>query len=213
MKVTVFGATGAIGSLTVNELLDRGHSVTAYARSLAKVPATWEGKVRIIIGELSDANAIDSAIAGTDVVISALGPSMDRKATGTPITDGTVHIIRSMKTHAVTRFIGHATPAVHDPDEKTTAITRLASFLPRTFMPNAYREVTGMYEAVANSSLRWTIVRFLAPNNSRKQERLRVGFFGKDTIGFRVSRANIAAFTAEQVDSSAFIGRAPAISN
>ena len=39
MNVTVFGATGAIGSLTVTELLDRGHTVTAYARNPAKVPS------------------------------------------------------------------------------------------------------------------------------------------------------------------------------
>ena len=33
MNVTVFGATGAIGSLTVDELLAAGHTVTAYARA------------------------------------------------------------------------------------------------------------------------------------------------------------------------------------
>ena len=35
MHVAVFGATGVIGSLTVVELLDRGHTVTAYARNRA----------------------------------------------------------------------------------------------------------------------------------------------------------------------------------
>ncbi|MFD5279108.1 NmrA family NAD(P)-binding protein [Streptomyces rubrogriseus] len=33
MNVTVFGVTGAIGSLTVTELLEGGHQVTAYARN------------------------------------------------------------------------------------------------------------------------------------------------------------------------------------
>jgi uncharacterized protein YbjT (DUF2867 family) len=33
MNVTVFGATGAIGSLTVDELLANGHTLTAYART------------------------------------------------------------------------------------------------------------------------------------------------------------------------------------
>ena len=42
MNVTVFGATGAIGSLTVNELLRGGHTVTAYARNPRKVPTAWE---------------------------------------------------------------------------------------------------------------------------------------------------------------------------
>ncbi|MFD0540807.1 NAD-dependent epimerase/dehydratase family protein [Actinomadura luteofluorescens] len=37
MTVTVFGATGAIGSLTVVELLERGYDVTAYARPEVQV--------------------------------------------------------------------------------------------------------------------------------------------------------------------------------
>ena len=57
MNVTVFGATGAIGSLTVNELLANGHTVTAYARNPTKIPAEWGDRVRIIVGELSDADA------------------------------------------------------------------------------------------------------------------------------------------------------------
>jgi uncharacterized protein YbjT (DUF2867 family) len=39
MNVTVFGATGAIGSLTVNELLANGHTVTAYARNPKQDPS------------------------------------------------------------------------------------------------------------------------------------------------------------------------------
>jgi uncharacterized protein YbjT (DUF2867 family) len=41
MNVTVFGAPGAIGSLTVNELLANGHTVTAYARNPNKIPPSW----------------------------------------------------------------------------------------------------------------------------------------------------------------------------
>ena len=69
LNVTVFGATGAIGSLTVAELLDRGPTVTAYARNTAKVPAVWGDRVRVVIGEMSDAEAIDSAVAGADAVL------------------------------------------------------------------------------------------------------------------------------------------------
>ena len=43
--------------------------------------------------------------------------------------------------------------------------------------------------------------------------KLRVGFFGTDKIGFPVSRADIAAFTAAQVDDDAYANAAPAISN
>jgi putative NADH-flavin reductase len=213
MNVTVFGATGAIGSLTVAELLDRGHTVTAYARNRAKVPSTWGDRARLVIGEMSDADAIDAAVAGADAVVSALGPSLDRKATGLPLVEGTRHILDAMTRYGVTRYIGHATPAILDPQEKPTLVTRLIGFMPRTFMRRAYDEIVGMTDLVKASDLDWTIVRFIAPKDTPKQDNLRVGFFGTDKLGFAVGRADIAAFTAEQVDDDTYIRRAPAISN
>lgn len=213
MNVTVFGATGAIGALTVSELLERGYQVTAYARNPQKIPTTWGDRVRVVIGEMSDQDAIDAAVAGADAVVSALGPSMDRKATGLPLVAGTGHILAAMKHHGVRRYIGHATPAVLDPHEKPTPVTRLIGFMPRTFMRRAYDEITGMTDQIMHSDLDWTVVRFIAPKDKPRQGRLRVGFFGTDKLGFAVSRADIAAFTAAQVDDPTYIGRAPAISN
>lgn len=212
MNVTIFGATGAIGSLTVAELLERGHAVTAYARNPAKVPDTWGDRVRVVIGEMSDAAAIDNAVQGADAVVSALGPSMDRKATGTPLVGGTANILTSMRNHGVGRYVGHATPAILDPQENPTLVTRFTSFMPRTFMRRAYDEITGMSKLVMESGLDWTIVRFIAPKDTRKKG-VRAGFFGTDKLGFAVSRADIAAFTAAQVDDDTYVGRAPAISN
>jgi uncharacterized protein YbjT (DUF2867 family) len=93
MNVTVFGATGAIGQLVVAELLAARHTVTGYVRNPAKAPATWPPHLRLIVGEITNAAAIDDAVAGADAVISALGPSMDRKASGLPLVEGTRHIV------------------------------------------------------------------------------------------------------------------------
>jgi uncharacterized protein YbjT (DUF2867 family) len=212
MNVTVFGATGAIGSLTVNELVTNGHTVTAYARNPNKIPPEWGDQVRVIIGELSDADAIDRAVQGADVVVSALGPSLDRKATGMPLIDGTRHILDAMKRHGVTRYVGHGTPSVLDPEEKPTWQTKLVGFMGRTGLPRAYNELIGMTDMIKNAGVDWTIVRFTAPNNRPKTGKLRVGFYGTDRIGFPVSRADIAAFTAQQVDEDTYLDRAPAIS-
>lgn len=213
MNVTVFGATGAIGSLTVAELLDRGHTVTAYARNRAKIPSTWGDRVRVVIGEMSDAAAIDSAVLGADAVVSALGPSTDRRATGLPLVDGTRHILDAMRRHGVTRYIGHATPSVLDPRENPTPVTRLISLMPRILVPRAYDEIRGMTDPVKTSDLDWTIVRFIRPTNGPQRGRVHAGFFGTDRPGFSVSRADIAAFTAAQVDDDTYLGRAPAISS
>lgn len=213
MNVTVFGATGAIGRLTVAELQDRGHTVTAYVRNPSKAPDAWGDSVRVVVGEMSDAGAIDAAVQGADAVVSALGPSMDRKATGTPLVAGTRNILDAARRHGVRRYIGHATPAILDPQEKPTPVTRLIRFMPRTFMPRAYEEIVGMTDPVKASNLDWTIVRFIRPTDGPRTGTVRSGFFGTDKLGFAVSRADIAAFTAAQVDDTRYVGRAPAISS
>lgn len=93
-----------------------------------------------------------------------------------------------------------------------TLITRLTSFMPRTFMPRAYEEIRGMTDPVLSSDLDWTIVRFIAPKDTAKTGKPRIGLFGTDKIGFAVSRADIAAFTAAQADDDTYHRRAPAIS-
>lgn len=213
MNITVFGATGAIGALTIEDLLAAGHTVTGYVRNRAKVPATWDGRVRVVVGEMSDAAAIDSAVAGSDVVISALGPSLDRKASGLPLVEGTGHIIEAMQHHDVTRYVGHGTPSVLDLQERPTLQTRLIGFMGRTLLPRAYQELLGMTDLVTASGLTWTIVRFTAPKDGPAKGDLRVGFYGSDRIGFAVTRADIAAFTAAQVTDDTYANRAPAISN
>jgi hypothetical protein len=70
-----------------------------------------------------------------------------------------------------------------------------------------------MIELIMNSGANWTIVRFTAPKDTPKTGKLRVGFYGIDKIGFPVSRADIAAFTAAQVDDDTYVNAAPAISN
>lgn len=213
MNVTVFGATGAIGSLTVTELLTHGHTVAAYVRNVSKVPAEWGNRVRVVTGDISNAAAIDHAVSGADAVISALGPSMDRKAAGLPLVGGTRHILAAMEQHGVTRFIGHGTPSIADAHEKKTAQTRLISFLGRTFLRRAYDELLGMTELITSSDLDWTIVRFTAPKDGEKAGKILAGFYGADKIGFPITRADIAAFTAAQINSATYLRRAPAISN
>lgn len=73
--------------------------------------------------------------------------------------------------------------------------------------------LAGMSEIVMTSGLNWTIVRFLAPKDGPARGRLRQGFYGHDRLGFGVTRAAVAAFTAAQVDDARYIGAAPAISN
>jgi uncharacterized protein YbjT (DUF2867 family) len=213
MNVTVFGATGAIGGLTVQNLLDAGHTVRAYARNPEKIPDGWGDRVDVVLGEITDTAAIDTAVAGTDAVISALGPSINRKATGLPLVEGTAHILAAMQRHNVHRYIGHATPSVLDPRDNKTLQARLVGLMGRTLLPRAYRELLGMSELIMDSGLDWTIIRFIAPTDGPAKGVAHQGFFGTDRIGWKITRADIAAFTAAQLTDSTYRRAAPAISN
>ncbi|PWE45036.1 3-beta hydroxysteroid dehydrogenase [Pseudomonas prosekii] len=68
-KIAIIGATGRAGSQLLEEALRRGHSVTAIARDTAKIGAR-AGVVSKNVDAL-DAEALQAAIAGHDVVISA----------------------------------------------------------------------------------------------------------------------------------------------
>ncbi|MFC7529325.1 NAD(P)-dependent oxidoreductase [Actinoplanes sp. GCM10030250] len=213
MNVTVFGATGAIGQLVVADLLASGHAVTAYARNAGKIPASWPDAVRVIVGEITNAAAIDTAVAGADAVIAALGPSMDKKATGLPLVEGTKLIIEAMQRRGVKRFIGNGTPSVIDKRDKPTLQQKFVGFMGRTMLPRAYQELLGMSDLIVNSGINWTIVRFIAPKDGPAKGVKRHGFFGTDKIGMAVTRADIAAFTAAQLTDIRYRNAAPAISN
>jgi len=47
---------------------------------------------------------------------------------------------------------------------------------------------------IMRSDRTWTITRFLAPRDGAAKQRLRSGFFGTDTIGWTITRADIAHF-------------------
>jgi len=114
MRLTVFGATGGVGREVVTQALGRGDDVTAYVRNPAKFAITHPN-LTVVAGELTDREAVQRAIGGADAVISALGPSLDRKATGMPLVDGTRTIVDALQAEGVQHDIGMATPSLRDP--------------------------------------------------------------------------------------------------
>lgn len=68
-KIAIIGATGRAGSQLLEEALRRGHSVTAIARNTAKIGQRAGVLTRAV--DVADSAALQAALAGHDVVISA----------------------------------------------------------------------------------------------------------------------------------------------
>ncbi|HEV2529137.1 MAG TPA: NAD(P)H-binding protein [Thermomicrobiales bacterium] len=212
MRLTIFGATGGVGRLAVEQALAAGHHVTAYARSASKL-TIQHPNLTVVEGQLSDADAIRLAVAGSDAVVSALGPTLARGATGTPLTEGTYLIVAAMKAEGVRRYVGMATPSIRDPHDGRSLTGLILPVMARVFLPNALRELRGMTDAVQASDLDWTIGRFSRPTDGPATGTVRSGFLGQDKVGMAITRANIAAWLLEQVEGRTYIKAAPVISN
>jgi hypothetical protein len=108
MKIVVFGATGPTGRHVVQRALELGHEVTAFARTPAAVDLRHD-KLTVVPGDVLDPVAVDRAVAGHDVVISALGPrnraTRGPAAAMTVASEGVRHILAAMKAHGVRRLI------------------------------------------------------------------------------------------------------------
>jgi putative NADH-flavin reductase len=212
MKLTVFGATGGIGREVVTQALDDGHDVNAYVRNPAKLGVA-NPHLTIVPGELTDRDSVQRTVAGADAMISALGPSLDRKATGMPLVGGTRAIVDAVRAEGVERYIGMATPSLRDPRDARSALGVIVPIMGRMMFSRAYRELLEMSEIVTASDVDWTIARFTRPVDRPAKGTVRAGFLGVDRVGATITRADVAAFLLGQVADEQFSRAAPAISN
>lgn len=70
MKIAVVGATGRAGSRIIDELLRRGHAVTAIVRHPDKVTA--RANLTAVQGDVFDRAGLARLLTGHDVVVSAV---------------------------------------------------------------------------------------------------------------------------------------------
>lgn len=207
-QVTVFGATGAIGKLVVERLLDQGHLVRVYVRSPTKLPAEWGHRVEVVQGELSDAQQVAAAIVGVDAVISTLGTPLGKQPKGQPLTHGARYIVDAMKVAGVRRYIGIATPTVRAAQDKRSLGQKLMFAL----AARLFAEVVTMSAVITGSGLDWTLVRFLKPTDEAARGKVTAAYLGKGVSG-TVTRHDIADFLVAQLRDTTWLKGLPIISN
>ncbi len=71
-NVVLIGATGFVGSAVLNELLSRGHKVTAVVLNTAKLPKN--DNLTAVEEDVANVDAIANIAKGKDAVISAYNP-------------------------------------------------------------------------------------------------------------------------------------------
>lgn len=209
MKAIVFGATGKIGVPAVQQLLEDGHTVTAFARSPQKIGITHPN-LRLVAGNAFDAEAVASAIEGQDAVVVTLGAGMSRKSLIR--SQGTMNVIQAMQRHGVDRLIVQSTLGAHE------SWSNLNFFWKRIMFGGLLRPVFKDHELqeqlVRASGLNWTIVRPSAFAEGPATDAYKIGFAPSErNLALTITRADIARFLSRQLADLSFARRAVAISN
>jgi uncharacterized protein YbjT (DUF2867 family) len=73
MKLTVFGASGGIGTYVVDLAAQRGHTIRAVYRAAPQTPPTGQAEI-LVSPYIFDPGFAARAIRGADAVVTALGP-------------------------------------------------------------------------------------------------------------------------------------------
>lgn len=209
MKLTIFGATGRTGQHLVQQALQRGCAVTAFTRTPEKLQAGADN-LEIVQGDVKDADQVKQAVAGADAVISVLGPTENKPVFA--VTKGMEHILAAMKAHGVERLVMSAGAGVSDSRDGPTLLNRLINFLLRLSARWVYEDMQRAVELVRASDLKWTVVRVPMLTDDEPSGRVKAGYVGKG-MGMRVTRADLARFMLDQVDSEAYVREAPAVSS
>jgi putative NADH-flavin reductase len=129
VKVSIFGATGEIGSHVVQRLLQAGHQVTALVRDPGRLPAGVAERVRWIEGELTDETAVDRTVVGSDAVIWAVGPTSNTPDQPALFEAAAAALVGTMKRHRVRRLIALSGAGVTMPGEQKPLMGRFVSWL------------------------------------------------------------------------------------
>ena len=108
MNIFVTGGTGFVGAHLVNALRARGDSVTCLVRRPALAERLgWGEGVRLVRGDLDDANALRQGCAGADIVFHVAGKIAARDAVEFMATnrDGTANVLEAAGEQGVGRFV------------------------------------------------------------------------------------------------------------
>jgi uncharacterized protein len=200
MKVVLFGATGKAGSRLLQELVARGHQVTAAARDVGKLAGSPAHAVAQ--DDLGDERRIAETIAGADAVISAYAPPADDTDQLVGVTQRQVDAVRRAGVDRLL-VVGGAGGL-----DVAPGVSLIASgHLPAPYLPIATAHVKAL-DVLRGSDIDWTYLApaaFFEPGERKGTFRLGTDELVTDANGdSRISMEDYAIALVDELENGAF---------
>jgi putative NADH-flavin reductase len=202
MKLTVLGATGPTGQQILEQALSGGHEVTVLVRSLDRLPESARDRVTALTGDATRIQDVERALAGSEVVVSALGSGSDFKSD--VASRAARALIPAAKAAGTKRVVvlsalGSGPTVSH------------ASLVPRLFgrllMGTVMADKAVADDLIRASGLDWTLVRPAILTNGPHTGSYRAVTVPNRKVGDRISRADVADFMLRAATDDAWSRR------
>jgi putative NADH-flavin reductase len=203
----VLGATGRTGRQLVAQALERGYEVTALARDPSRMTLSHP-RLKVVRGDVLDAASVDEAMIGQEAVLSALGHKRYYSPART-LSEATRNVLRAMESRGARRFVCETSLGIGDSAGRMGLYYTF--FTVPVVLPVYYWDKARQERLIAESRVEWVIVRPGRLTNGEKRGRYRHGRVGSFLWTVRISRADVADFMLDQLESDAYLRAAPGV--
>jgi len=205
MNVIIFGGTGKTGSLVVERALTKGHTVTVLVRDPIKFKVP---NVRVCAGDATNPSDVLAAMHGQQAVIETIGGTTPYKSTNLE-TDSVNAIIHAMQEERVERLISVTMMGIGE--SRAQAPFWYRSLLMPTFLHGSTKDKTNKEAAITTSHLDYVIARPPLLKDTHPIGHVKI--LGPGAIGHTITRADLANFLVDQLETDINLNRAVTIVN
>jgi uncharacterized protein YbjT (DUF2867 family) len=157
MQLAVFGATGRTGRPLVEQPLERGHDVVAFARDPADLAGFDDPALTVVAGGAYAGDGISDAIAGANTIVSGLR----RPGSGPDdlLTVAGDDVPAAMAAADVSRFVTLVGAGVREDGESVSLSGRAMGVLLKLLAKEVLADAGEHVERVTGSDTEWAVLR------------------------------------------------------
>ncbi|MBB5637103.1 putative NADH-flavin reductase [Pedobacter cryoconitis] len=205
MKVLVFGANGKTGRLVVDRAIASGHEVTVLVRHAS---LSFPASVRVIVGDALKIMDVRRAMNCQEAVIECIGGNAPWMAQ--TLERNIMHNIVTLMEESGARLL-LVVSAMGVAESKSHSSWWYRLLVLPTFLRGVIADKTAMETIVRQSQMDWVIARPPILTDGTATAKVRV--LGKTQTGHVITRADLAVWLVEQLETKTYIRQALTIVN